>query len=239
MATTLLPPGSAPSTEQALRTPLIAANLLPVEIVDSRRARKVRRRVLFALVVFAVLLGGWYGVARYQTATARTGLTAIEDDARRVLRQQRDLAEVTSTQTESKAIRAQLGVLLADDLRWSSLLSAVARRAPSGVAVTGVSGALAEKTGVAGGGGSTAARLPNTSGHKAIGTLTVTGRATSKSVVAGYADTLATIPGLGNPLIGSANVEDGALRFTVRLDVTSVALGGRYTSTGDKASGGN
>ena len=239
MTTTLLPPRPPSPTERAPRMLSIAANLLPAEIVESRRGRKVRRAVLSALIVFAFLLSAWYGHARYQTSIARSDLTAAETDSEHVLRQQRDFAEVTSTQAGSKAIRTQLAALLADDLRWSSVLSAVRQQAPNGVAVTGVSGALAEKSGVAGGNGSTAAQLPNTSGQKPIGTLTVTGLATSKAVVATYADALAKIPGLGNPLLGSVNLEDGALRFTVRLEITSSALGGRYTSTGDNGSGGH
>jgi hypothetical protein len=76
--------------------------------------------------------------------------------------------------------------------------------------------------------------LPDTSGEKIIGTLTVTGTAPDKAAIAEYVDALATAAGLGNPIVGDTNLQDGQQRFTLRLDLTSAALGGRFTSEGNK-----
>jgi chemotaxis protein MotB len=42
--------------------------------------------------------------------------------------------------------------------------------------------------------------------------------------------------GLANPLVTNVTLQDGALAFTVRLDITTTALGGRFTPA--KAGGG-
>jgi Tfp pilus assembly protein PilN len=227
----LLPPESA-IADRALRVPAIAANLLPMEIVESRRERQVRRVVLAALAAFVAVLAAWYGLVSYQTTQARGAVAAAEDNGQALLRQQRDFAEVVRVQTDSQAITGQLADLLSTDLRWSRLLTAVAQVAPPGVALTGVSGALAPP---AAAGGAAAVQLPNMTGEQTVGTLTINGIAPDPFAVAAYLDALGKIKGLGNPLLDGATVQDGKLQFSVRLDITSGALGGRFPA----ATGGN
>jgi Tfp pilus assembly protein PilN len=232
-----LPPPELATADRTLRVPAIAANLLPIEIVDSRRERKVRRVVLAALAAFVAVLVAWYGLMSYQTAAARTTLTNAEADSQSVLRQQRAFADVVSVQAESGAITSQLAALLATDLQWPRVLAAVAQAAPAGVVLTDVSGALASTTDAAA--GVTVIQLPNTSGERPVGTLTVAGLASSAPAVAAYVDALAKIKGLGNPLLGDVTLKEGKLKFTVQLDLTSGALGGRYSAAGGAAPGGN
>jgi hypothetical protein len=230
MTAILRPTEHEASARRALRILPIAANLLPVEIVEARRVRKVRRIVLSALAVFAVLLAAWYAKASYETSTARSDLRNVEDDAQRLLRQQQAFAEVVGTQAESQAIRTQLSSLLTTDLRWSRLLWCLRKAALGGVRVTDVFGSLGSSPSAsAGAGGSSASQLPSPSGKKPVGTLTVTGSGPSQEAIAAYIDTLAIVEGLGNPLLGDVTTQNGVLQFTVKLDVTSAALGGRYT----------
>jgi Tfp pilus assembly protein PilN len=234
MTTTLMPPDPAATTERALRILPIAANLLPAEIVALRRGRKVRRAVLAALSVFAVLLGGWYGLARHQTSVANSELSAAEDAGQSVLRQQRAFADVVSTQTESKAISTQLASLMAHDLRWSRLLSSVYTAMPRGVQVATVSGALtapAAGTAAVADAGKTATGMPDPAGHKLVGTLTVNGTGPSQLAVADYLDALAKTLGLANVMLNGVAAQDDGLQFTIQLDVTSSALGGRFAAT--------
>jgi Tfp pilus assembly protein PilN len=225
----------------------IAANLMPDEIVMSRRERRTRRAVLAGLTAFAVLLAAWYGLASYRTSVARDSLATVQSDAQLVLLEQRAFAEAVSTRAASRAISTQLASLLAEDLSWSRILGAVQQATPAGVRLTGISGALdsasgrdtggragagAAAAGMAAAGMAAAATLPGTAGHQAIGILTVTGSALSKAAVAAYLDALGKVAGLGNPLLGAATVQDGAVQFTVRVDVTEAARGGRYSSAG-------
>jgi Tfp pilus assembly protein PilN len=231
MATTLKSPVPAAPAGRAPRIPPIAANLLPVEIIETRRIRKVRGIVVSALVVFALLLGGWFGQARYQTAEARQSLRTAESDVQRLTRQQQAFATVVAVQAESQAIRSDLAVLLANDLRWARLLSSLRKAAPADVQINGAFGSLVSGA-TSSGGGSAAPQLPSASGEAPIGTLTVTGSGATKMAVAAYVDALGNLPGLANPLLGDATLQEGAVQFTVRLDITRAALGGRYTSKG-------
>ncbi len=238
MTTTMRRLDPAASAERALRILPIAANLLPPEIAASRRARRTRRIVLLALIVFVALLMGWYVLASHETSTARSDLSRAEDAAQRLVRQQSAYSQVVAIQAESKAIGTQLAALLANDLQWSQLLSSLQKAAPAGVTLTGITSALESGTaagtagstaGAAGGTAGTTAQLPNLSGGKSIGTVTVTGSSTTKAGVAAYVDALAKVRGVANPLLTDATEQQGHVDFTVGLNITKSALGGRYT----------
>jgi hypothetical protein len=202
MTTTLVPPESSASAARALRIPPFSANLLPVEIVEARRVRKVKRVVVSALAGFVAVLVAWYAVAYYQTSAARSNLHEAESRTGTLRQQQKAFDELVKAQAESKAINTELSVLLGNDLQWAGLIAATRGAAPSGVQITGVAGTVAG-TGVrtAQGAGAT---LPNSVPDKLVGTLTVTGTGTTKAVVASYIDAVAKVTGLANPMLSSA-----------------------------------
>jgi Fimbrial assembly protein (PilN) len=233
MTTQLTPPDLAALDSGALRIMPIAADLLPAEVVEGRRGRRVRRIVLAALLGVLVLLGGWYGSARYQTSQARQELADAQEASARLQSQQKNYQEVVSVQEQSAEISRQLAGLMALDLRWSTVVNAVQRAAPTGVTLHGLSAA----TETPGAGNATADNsLPDT-GAKKIGELTITGEGTSKSGVAAYVDALARINGIVDPLLSSAVEQKRTVQFTVKMDLTSAVLGGRFTTK--PGSGGN
>ncbi|HKT04239.1 MAG TPA: hypothetical protein VJT31_32340 [Rugosimonospora sp.] len=227
MTATLMPP---PPAASALRVLPIAADLLPAEVVDSRQERRTRRTVLAALAGAVVLLVAWFGLAMYQTSQARSGLAAAQDEQQRMTSQQKSFRDLVATQSQTKAISAELSSLLANDLQWSRLLASLRSAAPAGVTVGGVSGALNNANSNTG-----KATLPGTPGDKAVGSLTVTGTAPSRAAVAAYVDALSRVTGLANPLVTNASIDSGKVTFSLRLDITRAALGGRFTSPSPSA----
>lgn len=225
MTSTLPQTGTAP-LDRSLRMLAISVNLLPTEVVDARRTRHIRRIAVAALAAFIALIAAWYGFAAFQTASARSDLDAAQDETSRIVAEQRKFAKLASVQAESKTIDAQLKGLLADDLQWSKLLAGLQRSAPAGVEITGITGNVQSATQAAGGG---AVSLPNLTGERLIGSVTILGSARSKPAIAAYADALGTTSGIANPLITGVNVQEGEAHFTVTADITASALGGRFT----------
>jgi Tfp pilus assembly protein PilN len=232
--TSTMPHATAP-VDRTLRTLTISVNLLPTEVVEARRARQLRRVVLASLAGFLALMGAWYGFASFQTMSARSSVASAQDEASRLLAQQNKFAKLSSVQSESRLIEGQLTGLFAEDLQWAELLAAVEKVAPAGVQISGVSGNLkSAAAGNANAAGVTA--LPNTSGKRIVGTITITGEASSKPAIANFVDALNSVDGLANPLLGGVNVEvggsgatAGATHFSISADVTDAALRGRYT----------
>lgn len=221
MSVVLMPVDTA-ATAHAMRVLPIITNLLPPEIVDARRARRAQRTVLTALVVFAVLLCGWYGVAAYQTSIMDTELDRATAEIQQVRVQQQQYGEVTRVQGESRAITDALSAVIAEDLQWSELFPAL--RAPAdraGIQISKIAGELAPVGGAPG-------AVPSAVSDRTVGTVTITGSGTSKTQVADYVRTLATVPNVANPLLGSVIATSEAVNFTVTIDVTAGALSGRY-----------
>jgi hypothetical protein len=212
-----------PSVEGELRIPAVEANLLPVEIVEERRGRRARRVAIASLVVIVVLTTAWYGQAKFETSVADDSVRLAEDDAQRVVRQQRDFADLVATRAESQGIESRLSGLLAGDLQWSRLLFSIRLQAPNGVRPNGVVGSLSDDT------AAVEAIQARTAGT-VVGKLTVSGSGTSRAAVATYVDRLGRISGLANPLLSSATETEGLVQFAVQLDITTAALGGRHTS---------
>jgi hypothetical protein len=217
-----------PIPDSQLAIPSVAASLLPLEIIDSRRMRKVRRVVVFAMVPFLALLGGWYALTTVESALAERDLVQAEDGVRVLQQQQRAFSEVTRAQSESKAIRDQLTTLFAGDITWADLSRPLQRIAPDGVVLSDVS---ASKTDSGGTG-----QLPGGT-ERVVGRLVVAGTAPTKRIVASYVDRLGDVTGLANPLLTSAMSDNDKLTFSVQLDITADAVGGRYTATSGNGAG--
>jgi Tfp pilus assembly protein PilN len=213
----------------------VVADLLPDEVLDARRVRHVRRRVMLALVVLVLLMGGWDVYARMQTSKAQTDLTKIQNQTVGLRAREGSFAHLSAVQGETAAITDQLRKLTTSDLAWSSLLRTLNAQAPPGLAVTNVSGAM-----FAGGTGTRTTTQSGTasggtgaldgSGQPPVGTLTVTGTATDERVIASYLDALGRVKGLAVPFLTNLGVQDGHLSFTANLVITTAALGGRWSS---------
>jgi Tfp pilus assembly protein PilN len=229
MATALIPYVQIIPDERLLRIPDIRADLLPVEVADARRARTVRTAVIAVVAAFAAIVFAWYGVANYEVGVAQDGLTRAQDDVQSLTRQQAGFTQLVTTQAQIKSLNAQLTSLLAPDLQWATLLASLATAAPDGVTLTSVSGALDSSGG--GGSASSATQLPSAVTFTQIGTLQVVGNAPTKAAVAAYVDALAKLHGVANALLSGVNQGSGQVTFTIGMDITKDALGGRFAAT--------
>ena len=70
-----------------------------------------------------------------------------------------------------------------------------------------------------------------------MASLTVTGTAGSKNAVARYVEALGAEPVFADPYLTNAAETDGQVQFTVQVNVTPTALGGRFTSKTSKPGG--
>lgn len=210
--------------ERTTRVPAIAANLLPDEIVEARRSRKVRRAVVASLAVFVLGLAGWYVVASYQTSMARDDLANAQTEAEVLTRQQHQYSDVVSTQAQSQAIRTQLGALFATDVNWGGVVDRIRGAAPSGVDVTGLSGGL-NATNAQGG-------PAGTGNLDQVGSLTITGYAPDKGTVAAYVDLLGSVPGVSAPYLSSATKAGNQVQFSVKVEIVRAALNDRFAKNG-------
>jgi hypothetical protein len=238
MTTILTQPEPMAAVGDPPRLLSIGVNLLPPEIVDSRRGRTVRRLVLVTVTGFTVLLGGWCATVTYQAMDARDSLSNAQRDVEVFTKQQKDFNELTRTQADSRLIQAQLSALFANDVRWLDLLTSVQPAAGTGVRLTGVSAELNTVGKTAANRGNGTAQLPSTTKDALVGKLTITGVGPDKTAVADYVDGLGKVKGVGNPLLSDASPQGSRVSFTVQLDITAPALSDRYAAADKSGTGG-
>ena len=231
------PPTPAPAAAPAAATPAglravgVFANLMPDEVVASRRARVVKRYVLLGLAAVLFLLATAFGLTWWQTQSAQGDLSAAQDQATALQHRQREFQPLVTAQGQSTQIHTILGKLMVGDLQWTHLLDTV-RASAKGISITGLTGAVtvgaaAPVTGAPGTSGGIT--VLNQTGQLQVGTMTISGIARDKNAVAAFVDTLGKVPGLAAAFPASVASTNGKLTFSVEVILTSDALGGRFT----------
>lgn len=216
-----------------LRTPVIAADLLPMEVFVSRRTRRIGRYAGFALVVVTVLLALWYGMEILRTTAAANDRDATLDSVQGLKRQQAKFNELVRTQAQAKAINAQLTALMSNDMLWAQLTASTIAVAPDDVELSGISANVP----AAGADDVKSTNIIGPPSVKIIGTLTINGVGPRKDVIALYVDALDTVPGLANAFLTSAAEGEDGFQFAVRVDITTAALDNRYKPSASPSAG--
>jgi Tfp pilus assembly protein PilN len=225
------PPTPTPALPAGLRAVGVFANLLPDEVVASRRARVVKRNVLLALAATLFVLVTAFGFTWWQTQRAQGELSAAQDQAIAWQHRQREFQPLVTAQGQSAEIESSLGKLMVGDLQWTHLLDTVRASARHGISITGLSGtvtagAAAPQAGTSGPSGGL--DVLNRTGQLQVGTMTISGTAPDKNTVAAFVDTLGQVPGLAAAFPASVTTTSGKLTFSVEVILTSDALGGRF-----------
>jgi hypothetical protein len=212
----------------------IAANLLPSEITDARRERKLRGFVAAFLVLVLVGLVGWDVLARRGSSTASTALAQAQAQTVTLQSQQKSFADLNKVKAADKAITTELNTLMAKDMAWYTLLPQFHAAAPAGVTITNVQVTLAAadpSSATSGTGTSNGGSFPGLTSSAQIGTVVVVGTASDKPHIATYLEHLAKIKGVADVYFSSAITEKDSYQFTINMELTSAVLGGRYANT--------
>ena len=220
MTTVLMPLDPSVSPQQAARLLSIRADLLPPEIREGRRARRTRAFVIASLVLVLVLLGTWYTLAANDRKAAQTESSEALAQLTTVQRKQqgdRRVQGLIKVESGTTLLQKELAAVLRNDLSWASLLDLIRDTGTDKEVTVGeISASLTEGLGAPDG---------------MVGTMTITGTAANKKVVAGYVDALSALTkkkkGVSNPFVTSISTVDKRVSFSITLTITDKALCGR------------
>ncbi|MCW2502039.1 MAG: Fimbrial assembly family protein [Actinomycetia bacterium] len=226
-------PATAP-LERSLRMLPITANLLPPEIAGARRTRKVRLVTISAVATVIAIIAAWFGLAKYETASAESEVTAAQDRAVSLRVQQKSFNELAGVQKDSTAIEGELATLMKSDQRWADVVASLRAALPAGVYLSIVNAALNAP------GAPTAAGLPNTSGKELIGTVKLSGTGADKQSIAAFTKALWSAKGITNPLLTNVSRVGSESKYTFTIDaavttqVASTRFAAKHASKGAK-----
>lgn len=194
----------------------IVADLTPPELVAARRLRVVQKFALLGIVVVLLLCAGGYVLAFVKHSSASDSLAASKHRTSQLQAQQLQYTKVTNIQQQTQSINAQLATLTANDADVAILVAKMRDALPGTMSLTSLTVSISG----AAGGTNTAASL-DTSGHAAIGTVTLAGSAQHLVDLAGYVTALSELPGVANVIPASNSTgTTGAAQWNVTLQLT-------------------
>ncbi len=220
-------------TTETYTTPVVGAptlpavNLMPPEIGEQRRLRRLQFAMGGAVVAAFVVVGGLYTVAHSGVTAAQSELTQAQSEQSQLQHQLTSLQNVQDVYTQVSMRQQMLATAMGREVRWSRYLNDLSLRIPDNVWLTQVTATEADAAATS---TSTQAAPGLTPG---IGQIQFTGVAFSHDDVAAWLDSLAREKGFANPYFSnSAETLLGtrkAVNFSSTATLTDAALSGRYT----------
>lgn len=202
-------------------------NLLPPEIAERARAKRIQAGLGGGLLVVVGLVAGLYAAAAGSVTDATAELQAATATGTALQADKAEYAEVEAVYARAAAAEAMLTQAMGEEVRYSQYLNDLSLTVPDNVWLTSVT---FTQTPTATAPAATGAG----SGEPVIGTVTFSGVGFSHDDVAVWLDSLAGQKGYQNPyftdstkgLIGKRET----VAFTSTVELTSAALSGRYTA---------
>ena len=211
---------------EAVPAPLPRVNLLPPEIADRARLRRVQLGLGAGLLAATGVVGGLYAgaVAGVQDATQELAATSSAGVALRA--ESAKYVDVQRVHAEAGQAQAMLASAMAGEVRFSSLLDDLSRNVPDAVWLENVT--FTQSTASA-----PAQTAPGAT--PGVGTVTFTGVGRTHDDVAAWLDSLAEQEGYADAYFSksTAGTKGGraSVSFTSTATLTPDTLSGRYTET--------
>jgi Tfp pilus assembly protein PilN len=207
-------------------------NLLPPEIGEQRRAKRVQTGLGVGVLAAAGVVGAMFLVANGQVGSAQDQLDASTQRGAQLQSQANKYAEVPLVYAQVEAGESTLQLAMGKEVRWSRFLNDMSIRTPGKVWLTRMT--VVQDLGES---AVTAPAVPTT-GYltPGIGSVSFVGSGRQHNDVAAFLDALAKQNGLNQPYFTKSAVEpiDGqdVVKFDSQATVTEDALSGRYTKAG-------
>jgi hypothetical protein len=211
---------AAPAMVRVSWAPVARVNLLPIEIIETRRFGHTQRW-LGAAVLTTIILGGC-GVFLAQRSVDEANDEQIASEAK-VLTLQREktrYADVPKVIAQVDAAVAARSQAMGTDVLWYRYLREIDDATPAGVTLKSLSMGIAAASGGTEGGDPLSKAGP--------GTFAVEATAKKYGQVANWLEAVDKITGLASASLGEASKNEDTINFSSRAVITVDALSGRY-----------
>lgn len=207
---------------------LPSVNLLPPEIAEAARQKRVQVAMGVAVVAAIGVVGGLYLQAHQAVNAANSQLAAAQQQQTRLQAEVASYREVTQIDAQVSAREALLTEAMGQEIQWSTYLNDLSLKIPANVWLTNFSA-------TEGSGSAAASSTPSPIAGAAatVGSISFNGTAMSHDDVATWLESLATEHGFTDPYFTNSTESKIGTRqvvnFSSTVQLTSDALSGRYT----------
>jgi hypothetical protein len=200
----------------------IFADLMPPEVLASRRAKVIRQRVTIGLSVIVVLVLALFALSMIQKRSAQNQLNTAQDETVQLQNSLKQYSDVITIQGTVSQVQTQVATLLQADIDFPKLLASLQSALPKTVAISQMNVTIFAPTpGTTGGGGAVPGGTLDSGVATHIGSVTLTGVAARLTDVSAYVDALKTLPGIVEPF-PSSNVANGTgATYNIQATLTS------------------
>ncbi|GAB7189792.1 hypothetical protein NUM3379_04980 [Kineococcus sp. NUM-3379] len=202
-----------------VRRAVARVDLLPPEIGEARRFKRLQRGLAAALLGVVGLSGAAYALTAGHVTRAEEALEAERARTAPLMAEQAPYAEAPKVIEQTEAVTRMQLEAAAYDVAWYGYLDALATRAPAGLDLTTLTFAVTPA--VAG-----VAATADPLAVPGVGTVEVSGKTRSQDTVATWMEQLATIPGITSPALNGSSLDaaTGAITFSTKATLTDAAL---------------
>jgi Tfp pilus assembly protein PilN len=225
-------------TTQTVQTAGVAAmprvNLMPPEIAEAERFRRLQAVMVLAVLVAVAIVAGLYMHARSGVSAAKQQLSLAQAQHDSLQTKLNGLSQVSATYDAVRSKQALLQQAMGQEIRWSYVLNDLSFRVPVNVWLTNVSATESTAPGATTSSSSSSTTPLPGAPSATIGAIEFDGVAMKHDNVAAWLDALAKEKGFTQPtfsgstesVIGSRGVTN--FKSSVLLD--PAALSNRYVT---------
>ena len=202
------------------------AHLLPPEVLHKRKAKVVRQRLGFVVLLVALLVIGGTALVRVQAQQAEANLAIEQVNTQSLLVQQRKYVEVRKVQQQVDTIMLARQMGTTTEINWEMYLTSVQATLPQNVTIDTIN--IDSATPFA---PYTQATAPLQGAR--IATLSFTAKSSTLPEVPAWLDALKTLPGYADASPGSVTRnETGAYSVSITMHINDAAFTNRFAPTG-------
>jgi len=210
-------------------------NLLPPEIAEAARFRKIQAALAGVLVLAVAGVGMTYMSAQSSVSSAEEQVATATAQRATLNSQIAEFADVKTVYQRAADAQALLTAAMGQEVRYSRFLNDLSLSIPDNVWLTDATFDQAAVTAAAATPAATGARVRSAAPvvPATLGSVTMSGFAFAHNDVATWLESLATQKGYGNPYLTSSTEtligEREAVEWTTTVVITPSALSGRFT----------
>lgn len=207
-------------------------NLLPPEIEEQRRFRRVQGGLGLVVLAAVAAVAALYVLAASEVGRAEAELATTQAEAAQLQTEADKYADVPRVYAQVDAKETQVSQAMSQEVRWSYYLNDLSLSIPSEVWVTDMTMTQAVDQPAASAAGAAPAVPGSEFSETGIGQVTFTGMAFSHDDVAAWLESLAQQEGYSQAYFTSSTVEPigdrDAVSFASQVTLTPEALSERY-----------
>jgi cytoskeletal protein RodZ len=116
--------------------------LLPREVVERKKAKALKRRLLVAVLGVIVIVAAGIAIATVSMTSANASLLAAHAQTASLLQQQAKYSEVTKIKSDAASIQASQKLATAQEISWQPYIASIEATLPAGSSITSITAGI-------------------------------------------------------------------------------------------------